>query len=71
MLDLLGLDSLFAELVAGLGLALIAGNGFALWRHLRGEAPAGVEGSFRSGRVAFLMVVGALMTIWGLVSLLI
>jgi hypothetical protein len=70
VLDILSLDSLFAEMATGLGLALIAGNGLAVWRNRRGRTPAGVEGSFRAGRVAFLMMVGLLMTVWGLASLL-
>lgn len=67
-MDVLGLDEIFAELVLGLGLALIVGNGLALYRHRRGERPDGVEGEFRSGRVAFLLVVGVLMATWGAVS---
>ncbi len=55
----------------GLGLALLVGNGLAWWKHRRGEAPAGVEGAqYRAGRVAFLVVVGVVMTVWGTVSLL-
>ncbi len=65
MLEALGIDSLFAEMTLGLGLAIIAGNGFALWKHRRGERPAGATGSFRMGRVVFLMIVGLLMAIWG------
>jgi hypothetical protein len=70
VIDILGLDSIFAELVTGLGLALLAGNGLAWWKHRRGEQPKGVDGVYRSGRVVFLLVVGALMTIWGVASLL-
>ncbi len=68
MTDLLGLDDIFAELVLGLGLALVIGNGLAWRKHRRGERPEGVEGEFRPGRVWFLGTVGALMTIWGAVS---
>lgn len=70
MIDILGLDSIFAELVTALGLALLAGNLFALWKHRRGDHPTGVEGEFRSGRVAFLLVVGLLMTVWGVASII-
>jgi uncharacterized iron-regulated membrane protein len=70
VIDILGLDTLFAELVLGLGLALLIGNGLAWWKHRRGQRPAGAEGSFRGGRVAFLLVVGVLMTAWGTASLL-
>lgn len=68
MTDILGLDDIFAELVLGLGLAILIGNGLALYKHRRGERPKGVEGEFRSGRVYFLMVVGLLMVVWGAAS---
>lgn len=66
--ELLGFDSLFAEMILGIGLALVLGNGFAWWKHARGERPAEADGEFRRGRVAFLMVVGVVMTAWGAVS---
>ncbi|HKX74873.1 MAG TPA: hypothetical protein VJR05_05730 [Acidimicrobiia bacterium] len=69
MVDILGLDSLFAELVTGLGLALLIGNGFAWWKHRRGERPSGVEGEFRPGRVGFLLVVGVILSLWGVASI--
>lgn len=68
MTEILGLDDIFAEMVLGLGLAILIGNGLALYKNRRGERPKGVEGEFRSGRVYFLMVVGVLMTIWGAAS---
>ncbi len=70
MIDILGLDTLFAELVLAVGLALLLGNGFALWKNRRGQRPAGAEGELRTGRVRFLMVVGTLMVVWGTASLL-
>ncbi|MFO7549128.1 MAG: hypothetical protein R6X29_09715 [Acidimicrobiia bacterium] len=71
MADILGLDSLFAQMVLAIGVALVLGNGFAWWKHRRGEAPEGADvATFRAGRVAFLMVVGGLMTVWGAVSVL-
>lgn len=69
MIDILGLDSLFAEMVTGLGLALLAGNLLAWRKHAKGDRPAGVEGEFRTGRVAFLLVVGLLLTAWGVASI--
>lgn len=70
MREILGLDTLVAEMVIGLGLALVLGNLFAWRKHRRGERPRGVEGEFRPGRVRFLILVGLLMTVWGAGSLL-
>ena len=69
MRDILGLDTLVAEMVTGLGLALVVGNGLAWRKHRRGEVPKGVTGEFRPGRVWFLLTVGLLMTAWGVGSL--
>jgi hypothetical protein len=71
MLDVLGFDALFAEMILGVGLALIIGNMLALRKHRRGEQPEGVEGEFRTGRVFFLTAVGVLMTVWGLASIIV
>ena len=68
MIELLGLDSLFAEMITGIGIALIVGNGYAWFRHSQGRDPDDAEGAFRAGRV--LMVVGLLMTTWGVASLI-
>jgi len=70
LIDILGLDTLFAEMITGLGLALLVGNLLAWRKHTKGERPAGVEGEFRRGRVAFLLVIGLLMTVWGVASIL-
>jgi hypothetical protein len=70
VVDILDFENLLPELVVGLGLALLLGNGLAWWRHRQGRTPKGVEDAqYRPGRVAFLMVVGLLMTTWGAVSL--
>ncbi len=69
--DFLDFENLLPELIVGLGLALLVGNGLAWWKHRRGETPQGVaDAQYRAGRVVFLMVVGVLMTTWGAVSLL-
>ena len=70
MPDILGIDTLFAELVTGLGLALLVGNLLAWRKHRKGEHPRGVEGEFRPGRVLFLLTIGLLMTVWGVASML-
>jgi hypothetical protein len=68
--DFLGIDDLLPELIIGLGLALLIGNGLAWWKNRQGAVPEGVEdAAYRPGRVRFLMVVGAIMTLWGVVSL--
>ena len=69
MIDILGIDTLFAELVTGLGLALLVGNLLAWRKHRKGEHPRGVEGEFRQGRVMFLLAIGFLMTVWGVASM--
>jgi hypothetical protein len=69
--DIFDIQTLLPQLVLALGLALIIGNGLAWWKHRKGEAPKGVDGAtYRAGRVAWLMAVGAILTVWSLVSLL-
>ena len=65
MSDIIGFDQIFPELILGVGLALLIGNGLAMIKNRRGEQPAGVEGDFRPGRAWFLMAVGILMAVWG------
>jgi uncharacterized iron-regulated membrane protein len=70
VVDIFDFENLFPQLVLALGLALIVGNGLAWWKHRRGETPKDVdEARYRAGRVAFLMVIGVLLTIWGAVTL--
>jgi hypothetical protein len=67
-MELLGGEALFAEMVAGLGAALLVGNAVAGFRHKRGLMPKDQEGAFRPGRAVFLASVGALMVIWGVAT---
>lgn len=69
--DIFDFENLLPQLILAVGLALLVGNGLAWWKHRKGEAPKDVEGAtYRPGRVAFLMVVGVLITTWGAVTLL-
>ncbi len=67
--DIFDLDRLLVLMLLAIGLALIAGNGFAIIQARRGKTPKGEEGDFRPGRAWWLLAVGALMTVWGLASL--
>jgi hypothetical protein len=69
--DLFDFENLLPEMILALGLALVIGNGFAWWKHRRGETPKDVpDAVFKPGRVVFLLVVGAILTTWGTVTLL-
>jgi hypothetical protein len=68
--DFLDFENLLPELIVGLGLALLVGNGLAWWRHRQGSTPQGIDDAqYRGGRVVFLLVIGLVMTVWGAVSL--
>jgi len=71
MIEALGLDSLFAEMIFAIGLAVVAGNGYAYYQHRRGERPddADEDARFNTGRVVFLSTIGSLMAIWGGISI--
>ena len=49
MRDILGLDTLVAEMIVAVGLALLVGNLWAWRKHRRGEIPKGVEGVLSPG----------------------
>jgi len=68
MAEILGLDILATQMILAIGLALLAGNSWAVVRHLKGRPPPGQRGDFRPQRAGFLIAVGALMVIWSLVS---
>ncbi len=67
MAEILGIDSLFAQMILAIGAAMLVGNLHAWRKHRQGSAPE--EGEFRPGRAAFLMAVGTLMVVWGVASL--
>ena len=69
LVDILDLDRLLVLMVLAIGLAMIAGNGFAIFQHHRGRKPEGEEGEFRPGRAYWLFGVGIVMAIWALASL--
>jgi len=68
-IDILGLNSLLAQLILAVGAAMVLGNGYAIYKARRGEAPQGVEGVFRAGRAWWLLGVGVLIAVWGIASL--
>ena len=68
-IDILGLDVLLAQLILALGAAMVLGNGYAIYMHRKGRAPAKAQGEFRAARAHWLLGVGALIAIWGGVSL--
>ena len=70
MADLLDINSLLAQLITAIGLAMVFGNGFAMWKHFKGEAPEGFAARYRPGRARWLLGVGVLISVWGLVSLI-
>ncbi|HEX9977090.1 MAG TPA: hypothetical protein VGB41_00540 [Acidimicrobiia bacterium] len=70
MIDILGLDSLLAQLILGLGAALLIGNLYAVIMDRRGVKPRGAQGDLRRGRAWFLAGVGLVIAAWGLASLI-
>lgn len=69
VVDLLGLDTLLAQLILALGAAMVLGNGYAIYQNKRGRKPQKTAGEFRPSRAWWLLSVGAIITIWGAVSL--
>jgi hypothetical protein len=70
MEEFLDLSLLVKQLALAFGIAMLAGNLYALYKHRKGDKPKGEEGEFRAGRAAWLISVGLLISIWGGVSLL-
>lgn len=69
VLELLGLDTLLAQFVLAVGLAMVAGNGFAIIQDRRARRPAD-GGDFRRARAWWLLAVGAVISAWAGTSLL-
>ena len=68
--DIFALDLLIKQLALALGLAMVLGNGYAIYKNRKGDKPKDEEGEFRPGRAYWLLAVGTLIAIWGAVSLL-
>lgn len=69
-MDIFNLNELLAQLILALGAALVLGNGYALVQARRGHRPKGLDGEIRTGRAWWLIVVGLVITVWGLGSLI-
>jgi hypothetical protein len=69
IVELLGLDSLLAQLVLAIGGAMVLGNGFAIYQDKQGKMPKDAEGAFRKSRAWWLFGVGVVIALWGLISL--
>lgn len=68
--QILNLDLLLKQLALALGLAMIAGNGYAIYKNRKGDKPKDEEGEFRAGRAYWLLAVGVLIALWGGISLI-
>ncbi len=63
------MDTLFAEMLLGVGLAMAVGNGFAWWKNQKQETPNFEGATYRRGRVLFLGIAGLLIATWAGLSL--
>jgi hypothetical protein len=68
--DILNLDLLIKQLALALGLAMVLGNAYAIYKNRKGQKPKDEEGDFRPARAYWLLGVGVLIALWGAVSLL-
>jgi hypothetical protein len=66
----LDLNLLVKQMALAFGLAMVIGNGYAVYKHRKGDKPKGEEGDFRAGRAAWLIGVGLVVGIWGAASLI-
>ena len=67
--EILNLDLLIEQLALALGLAMVIGNAYAIYKNRKGQKPKDEEGEFRPGRAYWLLGVGLLIAAWGAVSL--
>jgi hypothetical protein len=68
--DILNLNLLIEQLALALGLAMVFGNAFAIYKNRTGGKPKGEEGEFRRGRAYWLLAVGVVIAVWGAISLI-
>lgn len=68
--ELLDLNLLIKQLALALGLAMLIGNFYAVYKHRKGHKPKDEEGEFRAGRAWWLIGVGVVISLWGAISLL-
>ncbi len=69
ILEALGLDDLLAQFVLAIGAAMWLGNAFAIYQSKRGRSPKGVDTPFNVVRAWWLLSVGVLISLWGLISM--
>jgi hypothetical protein len=69
-MQIFNLNELLAQMILAVGAALVIGNVYALIQNRRGIKPKGLDGELRKGRAWWLIAVGALITVWGLGSLI-
>tara|TARA_B100001123_G_scaffold417609_1_gene520560 strand:+ start:331 stop:552 length:222 start_codon:yes stop_codon:yes gene_type:complete len=67
--DVLGLDTLLAQMILAIGAAMVFGNGFAVFQHKKGRGPDRAKEDFHPARAWWLLSVGLMISIWGIASL--
>lgn len=69
VVDVLGLDTLIAQMILAVGAAMVLGNGYAIYQSRMGRKPAKAQGEFRPSRAWWLLSVGGLISLWGIASI--